>query len=53
MNLNENTIRNAIELVQTVGFPIVVALYFMLRTDKKISELTDAFYSLREEVRKK
>jgi len=30
-----------VELIKTVGFPIFVALWFMLRTDKKLDALME------------
>lgn len=35
-----------VHAVQALGFPIVVALWFMLRTDKKIEALTEESRSL-------
>ncbi len=39
MNLNVDA---AIRILQTVGFPTAVALWFMFRTDRKIEEQTKA-----------
>jgi len=33
-------------LVQSVGFPIAITLWFMLRTEKVIQRNTDAFIKL-------
>lgn len=39
MNLNVDA---AIRILETVGFPTAVALWFMFRTDRKIEEQTKA-----------
>lgn len=39
-----------IALIKQVGFPAVVALWFMFRTDRYIDENTKALKDLREEI---
>jgi len=39
-----------VEFVKTVGFPIAVAFYFMLRTDKKLEACTAAITALTAEL---
>lgn len=33
---------NFIQLIQTIGFPIVVALFFMLKVDKVLIKLSES-----------
>lgn len=40
--MEETTIKGAIEVLKQVGFPIFVASWFMLRTDKRLEALTRA-----------
>lgn len=40
----------AIEVIQTVGFPIFVALYFMFRTEKVIKANTEAIKDLANKI---
>ena len=36
----------AVEIVKQVGFPVVVACWFMFRTDKRLETLTEAVNKL-------
>lgn len=40
-------------LISSLGFPIFVSLWFMLRTEKVIAGNTQALIELREEIKKK
>ena len=40
----------AIELIQTVGFPIVVSLWFMFRMEKVIKTNTEALVKLTNSI---
>jgi hypothetical protein len=39
-----------IAVVQSVGFPIAVSLFFMFRVEKVIARNTDAFIQIREVI---
>lgn len=40
-------------LISSVGFPIFVSLWFMLRTEKVIQSNTEALLGIKEEIKKK
>jgi len=42
------TLDGIIKLIQQIGFPIAVALWFMFRTDKKIEKMTEALREVKE-----
>lgn len=52
MAIETSAVDASIELLKQVGFPIVVALYFMFRVDKHVQESTKAYTELRETVLK-
>lgn len=39
-----------VSLISNVGFPIFVALYFLIRLENKLDRLTAAFIDLTEEL---
>ena len=46
MNAELSGFQAAVEIVKQVGFPVVVACWFMFRTDKRLEALTDAIGKL-------
>lgn len=46
MNLDAQTVDAAISVFKQVGFPAVVACWFMFRTDARLDKLTEAVNSL-------
>lgn len=48
----ELTADNVVRVLQTVGFPAAVALWFMFRTDRKLEENTRALVDLTIAVNK-
>lgn len=46
------TVDNIVRVLQTVGFPAAVALWFMFRTDRKLEDLTKAVTDLTLELKK-
>lgn len=42
MGIQMSTADAAIEIIKQVGFPVVVACWFMFRTDKRLDALTEA-----------
>lgn len=46
MNLDQALVDNGIKVLQTVGFPSAVAIWFMWRSDRKIEENTKAIVDL-------
>ena len=48
--MDEVLIKNAVELLKQVGFPIFVACWFMFRTDRRIDNLTKAIYAALPEL---
>lgn len=46
MTFDQNTVDNGVKVLQTVGFPAAVALWFMFRTDRKLEENTKAVVDL-------
>lgn len=47
MNAELSALDKLLEVVKQVGFPIVVACWFMFRTDKKLEALTATINKLR------
>ena len=46
------TVDNIVRVLQTVGFPAAVALWFMFRTDRKLEENTKSIVDLTLAVNK-
>lgn len=46
MTLDSETIEAGITVFKQVGFPAVVACWFMFRTDKRLDRLTEAVTAL-------
>lgn len=46
MNAEQSAFDYAVKVLQTVGFPAAVALWFMFRSDRKIEENTKALVDL-------
>lgn len=42
-----------VSLIGSLGFPIFVSLWFMLRTEKVIQSNTEALTMIKEEIKKK
>lgn len=49
-NVSEPTSSAAVELIKQVGFPIAVALWFMFRTDRVLSNFAKEMRELKETV---
>lgn len=50
VEINKTTAEAAIAVVQQVGFPVVVACWFMFRTDKFLNTLAKRVGELKEEI---
>lgn len=50
--MDDKFIDNVIRILQTVGFPVAVAVWFMFRTDKRIEDNSKAQNDLTQAVNK-
>lgn len=50
--MDENTLNTLDILIGNLGFPVVIAIYLLIRFEKKISELTDVVEELRNLIEK-
>ncbi len=48
--MDQTVLSIIIQLVSSVGFPIAVALWLLLRTDRTIQDLRDSVEALRNEL---
>lgn len=46
MEMDSSIVDNGVKVLQTVGFPSAVAMWFMLKTDRKLEENTRAMIEL-------
>ncbi|MCM3024983.1 YvrJ family protein [Heyndrickxia ginsengihumi] len=48
--MDSNSLQIATEVIGNFGFPLVLAVYLLLRFEKKIEFLTDAITTLKETI---
>jgi len=45
-----DTLKSVIEVVKVVGFPALVAMWFMFRTDRQLSKVWEMLRDLRDDI---
>lgn len=50
MECNKMVYEEITQLISTVGFPIAVTVWFMIRTEKVISSNTEALFQIKEVI---